>query len=118
MRDVIFESILWRIDSVGVVRGFSLRHDQKQALLCKTRDVGVVRPIAKSSATTMQQVHHWQFPARCLQGRDDSVFHVPAQRGAAEGDVKQGDLRGETWMIRGRGLIALAAYRQRQYDTE
>src|SRR5438477_490581 len=87
----------------------------------KLRNIGMVRPVAKTTSIAVQQVDQ----RKPLAGGDarreyHSVWHFTVECNAVESDVPQGHLRSQTRMICWRFLSFLATHRQqgeKQYES-
>jgi len=59
--NVVLVPILRMLCRVRVLRLVALRHDKDQVLCGEARDIGVVRPIAKTTISAMEQIGDGKF---------------------------------------------------------
>ena len=86
--DVVLVAVLRRLGCIHKVRRASFRHDENQAALAIPRDIGIIRPVAKTSSPAMEQVHHRQLcPYDDASRHHHAILHISKERHATEGGV-------------------------------
>ena len=106
--DVILVPVLRLRGGVGVIGRIAFGHDENQSGFGKACYVGIVRPGAKTAATTMEQVNRGKFFTRAnALGKHYAVLHIAIQRSTVKCDILHDHICGEARMVIMRDFVLL-----------